>query len=586
MAPLPPVVSGLRDPALPTNYDAAAVADSLTDPDEVTVNLGGVAVVLSPTDFPPSLPLVDHTPVPPFNPATGNARQDALKLLSPVQLALMLDPNEILMRGSETGDGAEAGTMHAFVAGTSMTRAPKAGVRFKKISVQSPEVDQYDSINFSYHSYESSIQRQLGVKTSAEGGVPKVFKFAASYKDTTSSSEGDTKIFLHLQATQLMQKAKIVFSEKDIQLTPEFVDSIKSACETNSGQGNALEILKHLREYGHFVALNTLLGGRMTLLKTKQLERHSEFAAEQANFEAAAAARFVIEGIQFTGSFGAGVASNTTSQSEINNQALTLHRELRGGKMTGGPADDAIVGSDWIDSVGPYTLWRVIGFQEDSLVPTIDFLPEPTRGQCKAILKRYFASHLISTKSDSAGHDDGKEFDPDVTKVKRISKIEVNSEGNLDGLRLTFEEHQPGSGTKLTTTPWFGKDRGVQHTRTIDLLMSTTPGDDQNERLLGIRARVDSKHNIGPAVRALAFETTEKRYPDPGRFYGTNKCDQEVYISAPRIRGLFGRTGAWMHSIGVRYLHLGNSVKVDREYLLTMEEFLFPDGDYGIVTRQ
>jgi hypothetical protein len=245
------------------------------------------------------------------------------------------------------------------------------------------------------------------------------------------------------------------------------------------------------------------------------------------------------------------------------------------------------VGSDWLDSVGPYTLWRVIGFQENSLALTIDFLPEPTRGKCKAILKRYFASHLVPTKSASAGHDDGTEFDPDIKQVKRLRKIEVNHEGNVDGLRLTFEVHEANAGTKMVTTPWFGQDRGLEHTAVIDMTgRSGAPdADKKEERLVGIRARVDSKHDRGPAVRQLAFETTETRYPDPDRFYGTNKGDQEVYIAAPRIRGLFGRTGAWIHSIGVRYLHLANSVKDDREFLLTLEESLFPDGDYGAIDR-
>lgn len=131
---------------------------------------------------------------------TGTARQDQLNNLSPVQLALMLAGSDILMRPPAAGDGAHMGTMHAFVAGASMARANQAGVRFEKVSLLNPEAGQIDTINYSYHAYESSIQQQLGIKTQAQVGVPKVFTFAASYNDTSSSSDNSKGVWVHFQA--------------------------------------------------------------------------------------------------------------------------------------------------------------------------------------------------------------------------------------------------------------------------------------------------------------------------------------------------------------------------------------------------
>ena len=48
------------------------------------------------------------------------------------------------------------------------------------------------------------------------------------------------------------------------------------------------------------------------------------------------------------------------------------------------------------------------------------------------------------------------------------------------------------------------------------------------------------------------------------------------------MRGIFGRTGALVHALGLSYLALATDAK-SREYLLAMEPYLFPDYDYGII---
>jgi hypothetical protein len=45
---------------------------------------------------------------------------------------------------------------------------------------------------------------------------------------------------------------------------------------------------------------------------------------------------------------------------------------------------------------------------------------------------------------------------------------------------------------------------------------------------------------------------------------------------------MFGRTGAYVHGLGLSYVGLATGAK-SREYLLAMEPYLFPEYDYGII---
>ncbi|MGH6853186.1 MAG: hypothetical protein ACREDJ_08350, partial [Methylocella sp.] len=53
-------------------------------------------------------------------------------------------------------------------------------------------------------------------------------------------------------------------------------------------------------------------------------------------------------------------------------------------------------------------------------------------------------------------------------------------------------------------------------------------------------------------------------------------------IEAPRVRGIIGSSGAYVHRLGLAYAALASNAN-SREYLLAMEPSLFPEGDYGII---
>lgn len=162
---------------------------------------------------------------------------------------------------------------------------------------------------------------------------------------------------------------------------------------------------------------------------------------------------------------------------------------------------------------------------------------------------------------------------------------------NVDGLELSYEQYErtrevaPGVGSQGSGRDghevgvagyWLGQHRVGQwrgeHNDTITLK--------RDEEITAIEAGIDSKTDNG-IVRQVAFVTNRRRFPDSG-FYGRAKTDQRETIEAPRVRGIFGRTGALVHALGLSYLGLADDAK-SREYLLAMEPYLFPDSDYGII---
>ena len=137
--------------------------------------------------------------------------------------------------------------------------------------------------------------------------------------------------------------------------------------------------------------------------------------------------------------------------------------------------------------------------------------------------------------------------------------------------------------TKVVTGQ-FEKDRGKNYERTINF----APG----EEIRALEIWMDPTKDKG-VVRSLAIKTsTGRRFPNDKGFYGANPIPPHtnpkpgVYqfevIEAPRVRVLRGYSGAFVHSLGLTYLDLDDDVK-SREFLLAMEPFLFPTGDYGIL---
>src|SRR5207253_7392732 len=91
-------------------------------------------------------------------------------------------------------------------------------------------------------------------------------------------------------------------------------------------------------------------------------------------------------------------------------QATKLTLELKGGDYTLASSDPLIFGVKWISSLGSYKEWDVFGFNEESLVPIINFLPTDLREECEKLLRTYFIEYLDAQETRRAGHMGGKAF--------------------------------------------------------------------------------------------------------------------------------------------------------------------------------
>jgi hypothetical protein len=133
-----------------------------------------------------------------------------------------------------------------------------------------------------------------------------------------------------------------------------------------------------------------------------------------------------------------------------------------------------------------------------------------------------------------------------------------------------------GKNTKTVTTKWVGStDAG----KLVNIKLK------DGEELAAIETWTDATRDNG-LLQQVAFVTNTKRsFPDDTGFYGQNKGrKKDVFKTseAPRVRGIDGSNGAYVHRIGFAYAALDGNAK-SREFLLAMEPFLFPDGNYGVV---
>jgi hypothetical protein len=243
-------------------------------------------------------------------------------------------------------------------------------------------------------------------------------------------------------------------------------------------------------------------------------------------------------------------------------------------------------GPTWVGSLGRYREWRVVGFYQKSLIPIIQLLPSALRDQCMELLREYFVSKLSIQQSGSAGHEHGKDLvkdskAPDPHIVRGITDIEVQHGGCLDRMRLTYDVYNPGQNTtKSFPTNWVGSDAGKREHIKLK----------KDEEITAIETWTDPTRE-GGLLQQVAFRTSAgRRFPDTDgtKFYGENrgrKKDVFKTIEAPRVRGITGSNGAYIHRIGLKYAALDANAK-SREFLLAMEPFLFPDKNYGIISER
>ena len=541
----------------------------------------------------PAIPVfeatVDHTAgVTGFGGGTAGEHRELLQELSQGDQIRLLHANNIRPVEGSGADKTPVWEMTAFVVGSDLESARKGAVRFRNLKMLTPEKGSIDHIGYSYKSFESNIQRQMVTKSELEFGIPGIFKVSSSYSEASATATQEKTVKIFSEASHLIPKAKIVIDDDQIALDPEFVSKLEKM--TGTKQQKTDKLLELLRDYGQFVSVSMMLGGRLTFHAATDLSDKSEFKTVKREFMAAADARFTVEGVPVEVGGGTGVGTGETTTTHASLQAKSLHMEVTGGDENLASSKEGELGRawkagqsapTWVASFGRYREWRIVGFYENSMIPIIDFLPQSLREQCMELLRDYFVSKLSIQQSTSAGHRHGKDLAqdgaaPDPRTVKRIHEIDVRHGGCLDRMKIFYDVYTDGGKkTKTVETKWVGSDTGKSDQIKLK----------DGEEITAIETWVDPTKDQG-LVQQVAFRTnTGRRFPDADGFYGENrgrKKDEFKTIEAPRVRGIVGSNGAYIHRIGLAYAALDSNAK-SREFLLAMEPFLFPDGDYGII---
>lgn len=549
---------------------------------------------LDPLDIPAYEKPRDRTPASgEWSSGSTAGRRDELTSLTLAQEAHLLAINNIYLSTRQLGQaGGEArGAMAAYVVGAELEPARKLAVRFRKIALRPPSNRGVDSVTYAYDAFESHLQRQFVSNSKTGFGIPMLFRVDASHSYSSASAQHSDKVAIHFARSQTLPKAVATLEFDDIEIDETFVTKVRSICDSaQTPRQKADDLLRELQDYGHFVPLSIILGGRISLQQVTELSDWSTFEATKQTFGVAADARIKVSSapVDVGGGNNSGIWG--TEDQRIIQQAKSMLMELKGGDERLASSNPDVLGMRWVNSVGPYEEWATIGFGPKSLVPIIEFLPADLRKACVDILKAFFKQNLDVRNTALAGNISSYPFDPrelmqgsgpnrfsgDLAKSAiGIAQIVINAEGNVDGLRIGYSIAMGGNTAPASYAATYGNHRGEQFDQPP---ITLKPG----EKISSIEAWVDPDAD-GGTLRRIAFNTNRgARYPDDKGFYGFfhKEHDQFKIITAPRVRALRGYSDKLIRSIGLTYLDLAANAP-SRQFLLAMEPFLFPTGNFG-----
>lgn len=518
-------------------------------------------------DIPPPREATDHTKdVQGYGPGGGGTYQDVLTELSHDDQLRLLAANNIDLK-KRNADGLAS--MRGYSLGKTLTPANEFGILIAKVSCHPEDGNMTTGQSVTYSETVSNIERQTTAAANAGGGVPGIFKFDASFTNSAATAERSRTVRIYFQSSHRIPKALVTIKREDISLDPDLVEMIGKA----TNEGDAQQLLGVLRDYGHFVPTAIVLGGRTTLFTSTEMDDASTFKSTETKLKAAADARFEVEATPVELGGGAGTRLWDKFEASTVQQAKALHMELKGGLESLGSSQPGTLGGKWIDSVGAFIRWRVIGFAPNSLIPITDFLEPELKEACIALLREYFVGKLRVARTGLAGSEADDLYGPDTAtlrRVKRITGFTVDNGENVDGFRWAFDLYgTPSTGSVGYEGDILGRWRGEEDKRKEIKL-------DPDEHVVSIEACCEP----GEGMRRLAIRTNKGRYPDEG-FYGRARSATEVkVIQAPRVVGFHGFKATLVHAMGLCYLRLGDDTH-SPDFLEKIEPLLFPKRDFG-----
>ncbi|AFL89206.1 jacalin-like lectin protein,MAC/perforin domain-containing protein [Terriglobus roseus DSM 18391] len=424
----------------------------------------------------------------------------------------------------------------------------------KTIRLESSQLSRQDTVNFSYSEEISKWQTYMVEASKLGVSVPLTFGLNAGGGHSTTKQVFAKGVTAHLSKVLSLPKAEVIL--EGVELAKIFVDAVSAAVAQKSG----LQLMKVLGKYGHFVATHFVLGGKIVCTSSKTLTDQNERDELGWSFNASASGAFEAQGVPVELGAGGGVTKGEKSDITKIDQRYELVVKTTGGFGEGSSSETAKLGGDWLHTISTQPLtWRVIGFKDEEIRPTLDYLTDETlKANAKTLLREYFVSQLVLRKSEAVGGSGG-----DVWSEQSLAKFNNRIAGynalfgnNIDSIRFTYEDRGNG---KQTTGEWHGWSKETEHPYTFG----------NNDEVVGIEVGWETSVDHIFIYTQSGANTSDAKGKKGGAVYSH-------LFKEPRIRGFHGRAGKFLDALGVYYYDLSNDLGgIHKSALLSLERYLF-----------
>jgi len=426
-------------------------------------------------------------------------------------------------------------------------------IKCKQIQLLESHVVREDRVSVSYSEEVSKWHSYLVEASKLGASVPLTFDMTAGGGHSQTDQGFSKGVTVYLSKVLALPKAEVLL--EDVEVSSIFVDAVKKAVEKKSGY----ELMRVLHTHGHFVATHFVLGGKVICTSSKVLKEHWKRAQLGWSFNAQAAGAFKAQGVPVELGGGSSAQSEQSSEDTTIDQHYELMVRTIGGFGEGSSSQTDKLADNWLVTVAtqPQT-WRVIGFKDADLKPTLAYLDESLENEAKAILREYFESQLVLKKSEAVGGGGGKDWD-DRGHVKfqnKVAACNIMYDQNIDSIRF---EYQDRSTRKQSAGDWHGESREKEHPFTVgpkDEIVAIEVGWDKTiDHVLIHTKNDDNQGNVMGRAKGARYTHT---------------------FCEPRIRGFHGRSGHFLDALGVYYYDLSKDLNgIHRSALLSLERYLF-----------
>lgn len=278
--------------------------------------------------------------------------------------------------------------------------ADKAGELARPVSIfyRKPRLSGFFESAYATDEFQRKTQ-QIGIHSLGFGGSVSYAGPFASATATGGHSRSTDKLDEAVKHTNRVTITTSFFLPKielsfDM-LTPCAADGFSQAVSQVFEQPAEKQfdaLLAVLQQFGHFVASNLVVGGRLYTSEEKKASNttmlKNELTQSATHLQAAVSAWRVTAGGQYE------KKDATTNNSNEATTTENQHMELQ---AVGGEGAYVSNTGEWVKSLAKYTAWALVRF--DKLVPSISVLPTTLYQQCQRLLAEVVASPSVTIES-------------------------------------------------------------------------------------------------------------------------------------------------------------------------------------------